>query len=147
MRSTPPNMRVNKETASRLAKKHQSLLDKSLSFLALLESEKLYCDLRGLAYLSHWQTPAQTSLRFDTRFFVAALPQDQTPLETSAEVTHSVWLTPELAMQRYARGELPMIFPTFTSLRTLADFESLDAVMKEFVRYPRSYSPAVEKIR
>lgn len=138
------DMRVNKENAIRLAKKHQSLLDKSLSFLALLESEKLYCDLRGLAYLSHWQTPAQTSLRFDTRFFVAALPQDQTPRETSPEVTHSVWLTPELAMQRYARGELPMIFPTFTSLRTLADFESLDAVMKEFARYPRSTSPSLQ---
>jgi hypothetical protein len=47
-------------------------------------------------------------------------------------------------MQRYARGELPMIFPTFTSLRTLADFENLDAVMKEFARYPRSYSPPVK---
>jgi hypothetical protein len=59
-------------------------------------------------------------------------------------VIHSVWLTPELAMQRYARGELPMIFPTFTSLRTLADFESLDAVMKEFARYPRSYSVSLQ---
>jgi 8-oxo-dGTP pyrophosphatase MutT (NUDIX family) len=136
--------RVDGKNTKRLAEKHGALLDKSLSFVGLLESEKLYCDLTGLAYLSHWQTPAQTTLRFDTRFFVAALPQDQTPLETSEEVTHSVWLAPDLAMQRYARGELPMIFPTFTSLRTLADFESLDAVMKEFARYPRSYSPAVE---
>jgi 8-oxo-dGTP pyrophosphatase MutT (NUDIX family) len=136
--------RMDKRKASGLVEKHQLLLDNSLSFLALLEGEKLYCDLSGLAYLSHWQTPAETSLRFDTRFFVAALPQDQTPLATSAEVTHSLWLTPELAMQRYARGELPMIFPTFTSLRTLADFENLDAVMKEFARYPRSYSPPVK---
>jgi hypothetical protein len=35
-------------------------------------------------------------------------------------------------MQRYGRGELPMIFPTFASLRTLADFESAESVMKEF---------------
>lgn len=136
--------RVDERNAGRLAAKHRALLDKSLTFVSLLESEKLYCDFTALAYLSHWQTPAQTPLRFDTRFFVAALPQDQRPLATSAEVTHSVWLTPELAMQRYARGELPMIFPTFTSLRTLADFESVEAVMKEFIRYPRSYSPAVE---
>lgn len=136
--------RVDKSAAGRIAEKHSRLLDKSLSFVSLLEHEQLYCDLSGLAYLSHWQTPAQTSLRFDTRFFVAALPQDQAPLKTSEEVTHSVWLTPELAMQRYARGALPMIFPTFTSLRTLADFESLDAVMKEFSRYPRSYSASLK---
>lgn len=136
--------RIDKTNASGFAEKHRALLDKSLSFFSLLENEDLYCDLSSLGYLSHWQTPVQNSLRFDTRFFVAALPQDQRPLATSAEVTHSVWLTPELAMQRYARGELPMIFPTFTSLRTLADFESVEAVMKEFARYPRSYSPAVE---
>ena len=137
--------RMGKRNAIRLAQKHPLLLDASLSFLALLEGERLYCDLSDLVYLSHWQTPAESSLRFDTRFFVAALPQDQTPLETSAEVTHSVWLTPELAMQRYSRGELPMIFPTFTSLRTLADFDNLDAVIKEFARYPRSDSPAARE--
>ena len=131
---------VDSSSAVRLAAKHQALLAKSLSFAQLLDSEDLYCDLASLAYLSHWQTPAQTPLRFDTRFFVAALPQNQKPLETSQEVTHSVWLTPDLAMQRYTRGDLPMIFPTFASLRTLADFETLESVMNEFSRYPRSYS-------
>lgn len=132
--------RLDSSSAVRLAAKHQALLAKSLSFAQLLDSEDLYCDLASLAYLSHWQTPAQTPLRFDTRFFIAALPQNQKPLETSEEVTHSVWLTPDLAMQRYARGDLPMIFPTFASLRTLADFETLESVMNEFSRYPRSYS-------
>ncbi len=110
----------------------QALFDKPLSFRALLASKNLYCDLASLAYFSHWQTPAQTSLRFDTRFFIAALPQDQTPLGISYEVTHGLWLVPEVAMQSYSRGELPMIFPTFASLRTLADFETLESVMKEF---------------
>jgi 8-oxo-dGTP pyrophosphatase MutT (NUDIX family) len=128
----------------RLSEKHRAFLERTLSFAGLLESADLYCDLASLAYMSHWQTPAQNPLRFDTRFFIAALPQDQTPLETSEEVTHSIWLTPELAMQRYGRGELPMIFPTFTSLRTLADFETLEDVMKEFGRHPRNFSPALE---
>jgi 8-oxo-dGTP pyrophosphatase MutT (NUDIX family) len=136
--------RVDVADASRGGEKHDGLGDRSVSFVALLERENLYCDLTGLAYFSHWQTPSQTPLRFDTRFFVAALPPGQTPCPTSAEVTHSVWLTPELAMQRYARGELPMIFPTFTSIRTLADFESLDSVMKEFSGYPRTDSPSLQ---
>jgi len=137
----PSGVAVEGLEAGGLREKHRALLDDSLSFLALLESEDLYCDLSSLVYLSHWQTPAQNSLRFDTRFFVAALPQEQTPLEMSGEVAHSVWLTPDLAMQRSSRGELPMIFPTFASLRTLADFESLASVMKELGgRYSRKSS-------
>ena len=124
--------RVSLSETNRIADKHRAPLDSSLSFAGLLTSENLYCDLSSLAYLSHWQTPAQNSLRFDTRFFVAALPQGQTPMGTSYEVTHSLWLTPEAAMQRYSHGDLPMIFPTFASLRTLADFDSMASVLKEF---------------
>jgi 8-oxo-dGTP pyrophosphatase MutT (NUDIX family) len=126
--------------AHRIAEKHGLMLGKSLSFVALLESEGLRCDLSGLAYFSYWQTPAQFSMRFDTRFFVAALPEGQTPLSTSYEVAQSVWLTPDRAMQLFNRGELPMIFPTFASLRTLADFETIESVFKEF-RSSHSITP------
>jgi 8-oxo-dGTP pyrophosphatase MutT (NUDIX family) len=122
--------------AARLAQKHTALLSKSLDFISLLESEKLFCDLGSLAYFSHWQTPAQASIRFDTRFFLAALPYDQTPFCASEEVVHSLWLTPDRALKLFDRGELPMIFPTFTSLRTLADYETLEMVLKEFFQKP-----------
>jgi 8-oxo-dGTP pyrophosphatase MutT (NUDIX family) len=118
--------------AHRLAEKRRQLLGKSLSFLALLESEGLRCDLSALMHFSYWQTPAQISMRFDTRFFIAVLPEGQTPLATSDEVTHSLWLTPDQAMRLFAAGELPMIFPTFAALRTLADFETIDSVLKVF---------------
>ncbi|MGH7795929.1 MAG: NUDIX hydrolase [Candidatus Binatia bacterium] len=128
---------MNQSQLTRLAEKHNALLENSLSFADLLESEDLLCDLTSLGYFSHWQTPAQTSLRFDTRFFVAALPREQTPLATSYEVAHSLWLPPDRAMQLHERGELPMIFPTFASLRTLADFETLESVSREFgIRRP-----------
>ncbi|MGZ8500781.1 MAG: NUDIX hydrolase, partial [Candidatus Binatia bacterium] len=78
------------------------------------------------------QTPARFALRFDTRFFLAALPPGQTPLATSYEVAHSVWLTPDRALKLCHRGELPMIFPTFASLRTLVDFDTLESVLREF---------------
>jgi 8-oxo-dGTP pyrophosphatase MutT (NUDIX family) len=111
---------------------HRALLGKSLSFAALLKKQELYCDLARLAYFSHWQTPAQNAMRFDTRFFVAALPDDQAPLESSYEVARSVWLAPDQAMALHERGDLPMIFPTFASLRTLADFDTLESVLKEY---------------
>jgi 8-oxo-dGTP pyrophosphatase MutT (NUDIX family) len=118
--------------AARLVQKHAGLLNKSLDFVSLLESEKLCCDLGSLAYFSHWQTPAQASIRFDTRFFLAVLPGDQIPFFTSEEVVHSLWITPDRALKLFERGELPMIFPTFASLRTLADYDTLESVLKDF---------------
>lgn len=115
-----------------LLQKRAGLIDGKLAFHELLESEELYCDVKRLAYFSHWQTPEEFSARFDTRFFIAVLPPDQVPLEKSEEVAHALWLTPERAMQLYARGSLPMIFPTYASLRTLADFDSVESLFKEY---------------
>ena len=115
-----------------LADKHAALLNGTLTFRSLLESEELLCDASRLAYFSHWQTPEEIAIRFDTRFFLAALPNGQTPLPTSLEVTHSLWLTPDRALELFVKDQLPMIFPTFASLRTLADFESLESVLKEY---------------
>lgn len=125
-------MSATPERAARLVKYHGELLDKMLSFAALLEREQLYCDLAGLSHFSTWQTPGQFTMRFETRFFLAVLPEGQTPLPTSYEVAHSVWLTPDRAMQLFNHNELPMIFPTFASLRTLADFDTLESVLREF---------------
>jgi len=120
--------------AGRLADKNRAMMSKALDFLPLIEGENLRCDLSRLAYFSHWQTPAQVSTRFDTYFFLTIMPDDQTPLPTSSEVAHSLWLTSDRALQLFSRGELPMIFPTFSSLRTLADFDSLESVLKEYFR-------------
>lgn len=111
---------------------HRKAQNALLSFRSLLESEGLLCDASRLAYFSHWQTPEEISMRFDTYFFLAALPKDQTPFSTSLEVAHSLWVTPDRALELFAEDKLPMIFPTFASLRSLADFESMDSIWKEY---------------
>jgi len=102
--------------------------DGTLDFPALMERESLICDAGKLAYFSHWQSSTEPSRSFDTRYFLAAMPDYQVPLATAAEATHSLWLAPDRALQLYHRGELPMAFATFTSLRTLADFGSVQSV-------------------
>jgi 8-oxo-dGTP pyrophosphatase MutT (NUDIX family) len=112
----------------RLAVQRQALLQQAISFQALLESEGLLLDTARLAYFSHWVTPEVFSIRFDTRFYLALLPVNQNPLSRSHEVTHSLWITPDTGLDLCQRSQLPMIFPTFASLRTLADFESLESL-------------------
>jgi 8-oxo-dGTP pyrophosphatase MutT (NUDIX family) len=119
-------------SASVSEEKRRRVVGKQVSFRALLESENLFCDGDGLRYFSHWLTPEEFAIRFDARFFIAVLPQSQVPLEKSEEVAHALWLTPERAMQLYEHGNLPMIFPTYASLRTLADFDSIESLVKEY---------------
>lgn len=111
---------------------HAAITDQSVSFQQLLEDNQLLLKLDALAYFSDWQTPSQFKTRFDTRFFVTEIPPGQTPIETSYEVAHSLWVTPDRALQLFAAEELPMIFPTYASLRTLADFETIESVLREY---------------
>ena len=64
----------------RLAEKRKALIDGSMDFQTLLESEALQCAVASLSYLSHWLTPEEFPIRFDTRFYLALLPADQIPL-------------------------------------------------------------------
>jgi 8-oxo-dGTP pyrophosphatase MutT (NUDIX family) len=116
----------------RLAERREALVKGTIDFQSLLESEKILCDLACLRYFSHWLTPEEFPIRFDTRFFLASVPSDQSPLPTSEEVTHSLWITPERSLKLCQQGSLPVIFPTFASLRTLADFETLDSLFADY---------------
>lgn len=117
-----------------LEQMRRKIVRRETTFRETLEAENLFCDASRLAYFSHWLTPEEFAMRYDTRFFIAALPPGQIPLERSEEVAASLWISPERAMQRYARGALPMIFPTYASLRTLADFETVDGLFGEYSR-------------
>jgi 8-oxo-dGTP pyrophosphatase MutT (NUDIX family) len=115
-----------------LEAKHRALLHGGLSFEDFLQSENLLCDLSRVAYFSHWQTPSKFPSRFDTRFFLAALPEGQAPLPVSPEVTDTSWVTPDQALKLYGQDKLPIIFPTFATLRTLADFDSFEILDREY---------------
>ena len=73
----------------------------------LSESEVLFCDLGRFTYLFHRITPEKYPIRFDTRFYLAALPPNQTPLVSSEEVSESLWLAPQMALE----NRHPVSFP------------------------------------
>lgn len=114
----------------RLAAKRKALSEGGITLAQLLESEKLFCDLRRLSYLFHRITPEKYAVRFDTRFYVAALPRNQTPLTASEEVAESLWIAPHTALER--TGEFPMMPPTILALRMLADHRSWDHLRTAF---------------
>ena len=82
-------------------------------------------DLRPFA---HWVTPEIETRRYDTRFFLARMPQGQIARHDEGETTALEWLTPRDAIDRFNRRELLLPPPTYTSIRQLAPRKSIDDV-------------------
>jgi 8-oxo-dGTP pyrophosphatase MutT (NUDIX family) len=107
-----------------LGRKRKALQRSELDFLTLLQSEQLHCDVAPLIYFYHRVTPEHYTIRFDTRFYLAALPAGQTPLHDSEEVAESLWINAEEALERSAGGKFPLMPPTIAVLRTLTEHRS-----------------------
>ena len=110
----------------------RSVVTGALAFEEFLLAEKLLCDLSKIVYFDHWVTPAVYSMRFDTRFYIAALPEHQTPLPHSEEVTHSLWIAPDAALTRMDRTDFPILPPTTTVLDRLARLSTWKRLRAEF---------------
>lgn len=83
---------------------------------------------------SRWITPRQPSVtnkRFDTRFFLAHVGDDQVARHDDFETTDSVWLTPLQALQRYAQGEIDLVAPQIMSLYQLKAHRTVQAALDE----------------
>jgi 8-oxo-dGTP pyrophosphatase MutT (NUDIX family) len=93
---------------------------------AVVERERLRAALDTLVLFAHWVTPPIDTRQFDTRFFVTRVPPDQTPAHDQTETTHSTWQTPAAAIAQAVRGEIVLPPPTWTTLRELEPFTTVD---------------------
>lgn len=105
--------------AARFGAHRAAIDDRSLRIVDLCRAEGLHLDLGEIAYVSHWITPVAEPRRFDTRFFVAHAPDQQTPLHDDRETIASLWIRPSDALERQRRGDLQMIMPTIKNLESL----------------------------
>jgi glyoxylase-like metal-dependent hydrolase (beta-lactamase superfamily II)/8-oxo-dGTP pyrophosphatase MutT (NUDIX family) len=92
----------------------------------------------ALAYHSHWVTPVGLPKRFDTRFFIAAMPEGQSAAADSEETQEHRWLRPADALASEAELRLPN--PTRRSLQELARHASVAGCLeatRALVHIPR----------
>ncbi|HMA79850.1 MAG TPA: hypothetical protein VKR81_03135 [Candidatus Binatia bacterium] len=119
-------------TQQRIELKRRAIVRKQLDFGSFLESENLFCDLARAVYFDHWVTPEIYSMRFDTRFYIATQPSNQTALARSEEVTHGLWINAEEAIARIDHRDFPILPPTTTVLQRLARLSSWERLQAEF---------------
>jgi len=122
------------EAAARFSLARSAIHDSSLNMIQLCQRENLRLTAGAIHYVSHWITPVGEARRFDTRFFVADAPESQEPLHDSHETIASLWIKPQLALEKLARRELAMFPPTSENLKFLAAYDTtaevLDAAKK-----------------
>jgi 8-oxo-dGTP pyrophosphatase MutT (NUDIX family) len=86
-------------------------------------------DPARLVEFSRWITPAQVSVRFDTRFFLAELPEGQEPTIDGEECVEQGWFTPQGALDASAHQKIVLVFPTIKHLQQLTEFDSASELL------------------
>src|SRR3954471_19317679 len=100
-----------------------ALVDRSLSFAAMLDRRGLVLRADLLRPWAHWITPEVEPKRFDTYFFLAALPSGQLTRDVGGEADQTAWATPSQAVD----GRYRMLPPTQATLVELAGCASIGA--------------------
>jgi 8-oxo-dGTP pyrophosphatase MutT (NUDIX family) len=111
-----------------LAARH-GVHDGSVDLVVLCDEHALVPAFDELVWVSHWITPIGEARRFDTRFYLAPAPHEQTSQHDDNETIASLWTRPGDALQRQAAGELTMMPPTIKNLQFLVQFATTDEAM------------------
>ena len=107
-----------------------SVLGGKISFGRWLSDSGLRPALSGLRYFAHWITPEGLPIRFDTRFFAAAAPQDQTISLDANELSGYSWIAAARALDQGRSGERYLMPPTRRTLEAIAAFDTLGGALE-----------------
>ena len=113
-------------------------------FAQLLDDEDLLLDVERLVYWAHWITPSFEKKRFDTRFFVLPVPEDQHASVDSGEATQHAWFTAEEIRGRAAAGEMTLAPPTEATLQDLWRSHALHGGLERMLAAERSTPGAAD---
>ena len=92
--------------------------------------------LGRLARWAHWITPEPMRHRFDTRFFVAFMPEGQECRPDTRETTEGIWVTPREGLEGNMRGEIPLSPPTLVTLHELLPYGHVHDLERNVERRP-----------
>jgi 8-oxo-dGTP pyrophosphatase MutT (NUDIX family) len=126
--------------------RHQ-IHDGELSLDELCHRESLRLAVDHIHYVNRFVTPAGRPRRFDTRFFLAEAPTDQTGLHDDKETVESIWISAADALARHAAEEFDLMVVTRMQLEMLAAQTTLPALIawaKSNTSFP-VYRPSVPR--
>jgi 8-oxo-dGTP pyrophosphatase MutT (NUDIX family) len=105
-------------------------------FLDLVAEHNWCLEFTRLFRWAHWVTPKAMKRHFDTRFYVATMPLDQTCLPDARETTEGVWMRPLEGLEANTAGGIGLSPPTLVTLHALLKFNSFDALQEDIANRP-----------
>ena len=100
-------------------------------FRTKIANENWTLSLSSLGRWSHWITPELMKKRFDTRFFIVFMPENQTCVPDNMETKHGIWLTPQNALEQNLEARTPLSPPAVVTLTHLLKFNNLNELKHE----------------
>jgi 8-oxo-dGTP pyrophosphatase MutT (NUDIX family) len=121
-----------------------ALETRELSFAEFLQRRSLVLRTDLLAAWTHWITPEFEPRRYDTRFFVAALPAGQRTRDIYGEADRVAWMAPQDAVSGVDSGAMAMLPPTYVTCTDLVGFVSGAEVLRAAA--DRSIRPVLPRL-
>ena len=112
----------------------------SLAALLRLRGAELRADL--LRPWARWITPPGQPRRYDTYFFLAALPDGQQPDFATSEAVSGGWQRPSDVLRAGRAGEVGLMPPTVAMMTDLADARSVSDLLEA----PRIVEPVTPTV-
>jgi glyoxylase-like metal-dependent hydrolase (beta-lactamase superfamily II)/8-oxo-dGTP pyrophosphatase MutT (NUDIX family) len=113
----------------RYAGRHREAAQDADAFAVFLRSEGLVLATDALVWHGRLVTPEAAPIRFDARFFVAAMPDGQTLVLDPDEVPEAMWIAPTDAIKGAEAERLPIPIPTMSILQGLSEIPSFDELL------------------
>lgn len=102
-----------------------ALESRELGFADFLHGRGLVLRADLLGAWAHWITPEFEPRRYDTRFFVAALPAGQVTRDVTSESDQVAWMLPAEAVRAVEAGEMLMLPPTYLCCLDLTPYNTV----------------------
>jgi hypothetical protein len=99
--------------------------------LQVLTEHAVSLALDELVPYAHWITPEGMPKRFDTWFFLAAVPPEQVGAHDGRESTDSIWVSPREALAGGESGRFKLPFPTTRNLIKLDKQPGVKAALED----------------
>src|ERR1700759_3310207 len=128
---------VDAKRAGEIEAAHRAdLTERKITFFKVLTDNGMLLALDQLVPYAHWITPEGMPKRFDTWFFLAAVPPDQLESYDGKESTDSIWVSPREALEGGESGRFKLPFPTTRNLIRLGKQPNVAAALGEMKDKP-----------
>ena len=123
-----------------------ALENEELSFAEFLAQHDLVLRADLIGAWAHWITPVFEPKRFDTRFFVAALPAGQRIDSVNQEADKAIWAPLSTVLDEISAGRVSMLPPTLVTCQELSVLTTDSLLSASEQRTIVPIEPKIEKV-